>query len=53
MAEYLYHVSPARNRESIRESGLDKTRCGRGPQVYLCDEEGARYRAAAMKACFL
>lgn len=47
MAQYLYHVSPARNRDSIRESGLDKTRCGRGPRVYLSDEEGARFRASS------
>jgi hypothetical protein len=42
---YLYHVSPARNRESIRAAGLDKTRCSRGPRVYLSDEAGARFRA--------
>jgi hypothetical protein len=42
---YLYHVSPARNRESIRATGLDKTRCSRGPRVYLSDEAGARFRA--------
>jgi hypothetical protein len=41
----MFHVSPAYNRASIQQGGLDKNKSGLGKRVYLSDEEGANLRA--------
>jgi hypothetical protein len=43
--QFMYHVSPVHNRESIQASGLDKRYSAMGPRVYLSDHEGAQTRA--------
>lgn len=43
--QFMFHVSPTYNRESIQQGGLDKNKSGLGKRVYLSDEEGASFRA--------